>query len=1159
MAPWQAPLASREEITSISLTTRAKQRAASTSEPKASCTILAAALLGNNSQKSFQIASFPLTFIDLGDSLDPSVNPWIKQGMTIRSGDTIRMNLSLYVDRIKSITNRARSESKLEGEMNQILKECLSEFGVKYDPHVNESLKSMGLSQVDSSRPDGVYGHIVFDYKFPKLLRQPSELIKAQNEHEEYLDKISGSHDSNPNECLKWFGYICDGESLIYCRSNRLFWQWSEKLPMSESTLLFLVHVYRSLSRKPLTARFLCDAFGKESEVAIELIRVMCSHLSKPRHRTNMLFREWKRLFEQVSTYGLDQLPSLRKWAIENGIATQDASHILFSMHSYYSIVVKLLTSELLSISTSSTFSICDKLIATANIKDLYSVLGTIEDGEHYKRYRISNFLEGDFFSWYINEKSKPLANAIRHLASEFQLFEPASALLLPEAKQDLLKEFYSSLVDEQIRHDLGEYYTPDWLAQHLLNQIGYSGQLDAKILDPACGSGTFLVESILRLKEQCEVNHFSPLETLERILTNVKGLDLNPLAVISARANYILTIYDLVFGLGYDIELPVYLADSINVPVAKEGADGNLYLEYLLDTELDRFKLEIPFELVEEQLLGKVLLLIEEGVLNGSDFKTVFRSIRQNIPEIESLLNNSGKTRLNSFFDIVVSLEDRDWDKIWCRIVKNNFSPRGFAPFDFIIGNPPWVRWSRLPETYRARVKEFCNYYGLVSGRGYSGGIESDISTVITFSAVDNWLKNGGRIAFLITWTVFKSGSARGFRLSKLPDSSGIKIVGIEDLTGIQPFPDATNETSIYLGEKVSSEKEAKFDSVPCGIWKATKGKSRIPAITTLDNLKTYCQIEKGVACPVGDWGSPLFTGKLADFRRSSFLRGSSDYLNDSHRGTISDLARVFWVKVIRYSEETGRALIRTLSEQEFPRAKAVTPVEGAWIEADLLFPLIRGRDVGRFCYDTQDWYQIIPNQHYENVLSEEEFADQYPLTYSYFKNYEQLLKNRSTYKRYQSHLPFYVIYCVGEYSFQPFKVVWLEQQNPKQFRASVISSLDSSEVPNNLIIPDHKLYFASFEQELEAHYLSAILNSLSVRTWLGGFLLGKQIGTTIFEYMNLPKFDPNNTHCQNLAEISKRIHDRRKDTRNKKNPSDDDEKALLSNLKAIYNKLNV
>src|SRR5205823_1422322 len=157
---------------------------------------------------------------------------------------------------------------------------------------------------------------------------------------------------------------------------------------------------------------------------------------------------------------------------------------------------------------------------------------------------------------------------------------EPASAILLPEAKQDLLKQFYTSLVEEQIRHDLGEYYTPDWLAQHLLNEAGYKGNVEVKVLDPSCGSGTFLVEAITRLRQACVSQQMAPLDTLNTILTNVKGLDLNPLAVISARANYILSIYDLVFDLGHDIELPVYLADSINVPVEKRDITGEPYLE---------------------------------------------------------------------------------------------------------------------------------------------------------------------------------------------------------------------------------------------------------------------------------------------------------------------------------------------------------------------------------------------------------------------------------------------------------------------------------------------------------------------------------------------------------------------------------------------------
>lgn len=206
--------------------------------------------------------------------------------------------------------------------------------------------------------------------------------------------------------------------------------------------------------------------------------------------------------------------------------------------------------------------------------------------------------------------------------------------------------------------------------------------------------------------------------------------------------------------------------------------------------------------------------------------------------------------------------------------------------------------------------------------------------------------------------------------------------------------------------------------------------------------------------------------------------------------------------------------------------------PAEGVWIEADLLYPLVRGRDLGRYCVSSDGWHQIIPNQHYENVETEEEFAEQYPLAYSYFSNYRDLLVRRSTYRRYQKHLPFYVIYCVGEYSFRKWKVAWMEQQDPTAFRCAVLSSDNASVVPNKRMIPDHKLYFADLDSKEEAHFLCGYLNSHPVRTWLGGFLHGKQIGTSIFEFMRVPQFDPDDDDHQRLSVISQSAYKERKGT---------------------------
>lgn len=470
----------------------------------------------------------------------------------------------------------------------------------------------------------------------------------------------------------------------------------------------------------------------------------------------------------------------------------------------------------------------------------------------------------------------------------------------------------------------------------------------------------------------------------------------------------------------------------------------------------------------------------------------------------------------------------------------------------DFLVGNPPWVRWSRLPVSYRERVKDFCNYYGLVSGRGYTGGIETDISTVVLYSGADHWLKQGGKVGILITWTVFKSGSAKGFRLGNLPYGAGLKMTALADLRRIQPFPDATNETSIYLATKVGAKQGVTFKSIPAETW-IPKGSSRINPQASLESVLSDISLANGFAFPVSEWGSPLWTGSKGDFNESRNLRGHSPYLQNAHRGTISDLARVYWVKVEKYASETNRALIRTLTTDELGMAQEVEPTKGAWIEADLLHPLIRGRDLGRFCLQTEGWYQIIPNSHYENVDSEEEFSKKYPLAYSYFSKYKKLLVKRSTFRRFQKHLPFYVIYCVGDYSFKKWKVAWMEQQDPASFRCAVVGEQASSEVPHKTIVPDHKLYFIDAKSRNEAHYVAAFLNSHPVRTWLGGFLHGKQIATTIFEFMRVPKFDPNDSNHLRLAQISVEAQKARTKNFSTKLLSQENEKELTELVRAV------
>jgi hypothetical protein len=127
------------------------------------------------------------------------------------------------------------------------------------------------------------------------------------------------------------------------------------------------------------------------------------------------------------------------------------------------------------------------------------------------------------------------------------------------------------------------------------------------------------------------------------------------------------------------------------------------------------------------------------------------------------------------------------------------------------------------------------------------------------------------------------------------------------------------------------------------------------------------------------------------------------------------------------------------------------------------------------------------------------------------------------------------------------------MEQQAPSAFRCAVLSDVPKSIIPNKRAVPDHKLYFADLDSEVEAHFLCAYLNSHPVRTWLGGFLHGKQIGTSIFEFMHVPKFDQQNSDHQRLAAISMAAHQQRRGVRNSQPLSADLEQELSELVRTI------
>ena len=119
------------------------------------------------------------------------------------------------------------------------------------------------------------------------------------------------------------------------------------------------------------------------------------------------------------------------------------------------------------------------------------------------------------------------------------------------DVTRDVLGHLYEEYLNPQERKELGEFYTPTSIVDFILNQVGYTADEPLELpeydlLDPACGSGTFLVRATARLRERLNNKGVPPKEVLRIIQNRIHGLDINPFATHIAEMNLLFQIIDL-------------------------------------------------------------------------------------------------------------------------------------------------------------------------------------------------------------------------------------------------------------------------------------------------------------------------------------------------------------------------------------------------------------------------------------------------------------------------------------------------------------------------------------------------------------------------------------------------------------------------------------
>ncbi|NUQ62264.1 MAG: N-6 DNA methylase [Pirellulales bacterium] len=284
---------------------------------------------------------------------------------------------------------------------------------------------------------------------------------------------------------------------------------------------------------RPLFPDLLRRDFGRRKRSTQSAVRLLYATATEPASCVSADLEHWKQLVDHACGRDVGR-PStaVGRMAEAYGLeASARPAELLFAVHSYYGLIVRLLLRQVVGARSVAPRG------ATCRTGELVG--------------------ERELFDWPLYVGRESVENLVDQIAAGLARYAVPAGPASPAI--DLFKPLYQDLVPRPVRHDLGEYYTPDWLAEHILDQVGYDGDVDCRLLDPACGSGTFLLAALRRVRRRPRAGEGDA----RTVLANIVGVDLNPVAVLSARANYRIALGDWI-GADEKLEPPVLLGDSV-------------------------------------------------------------------------------------------------------------------------------------------------------------------------------------------------------------------------------------------------------------------------------------------------------------------------------------------------------------------------------------------------------------------------------------------------------------------------------------------------------------------------------------------------------------------------------------------------------------------
>jgi len=628
----------------------------------------------------------------------------------------------------------------------EFLKFIEDAFGIKLS-----SAEYQFEKRVYKGRIDALLGNLVLEFK--------KDFFREREDAEEELDKYFKDLKSKHPSAI-FTGVVTDGARFqVYDQNVKPLGDVKDlRRAKPDEVLSFLdslFFIFRSL-QTPTTANIVAS-FGPHSPTFITSQQNLAVLFTQVQNEpaVQVRFNSWKRYLQRV--YGEDV-----------------GDEALFIKHTYLSTLAKFIA---------FFFRYGANLPGPRDVQEVLN-------GTKFNWEGIHNFIDDDFFTWPLNEKMKSQGTRlVQKLVASLMAYDFSSA------KQDILKELYEEILGEEARHSLGEYYTPDWLAEYMLREMAkLTENPDWRVLDPSCGSGTFLFIAIRLLRDTLE--NLGRQDILKKLLHQVVGMDVHPVAVTIARTNYLLALGDLIKPLPHPISLPIYLADSLRPPKLTQALHGNGDIIYELEVDKST-SFSIPAS-IGPRLDDLVEAM--RGFLN-TPIAQAKSGYQKKIDELQPEIGIVARQALLDNLETLLKLYTEGKDTVWLFILKNMPRPRFVEnSFDLLAGNPPWLSLRYIADAqYSKEVKQLVlRTYRIMGPKKAHLFTHIDLAPLFFVHAAFLYLKKGGHIAFVMPRGVLSADQYADFTSFQFIGDQAVWFA-LEQVVDMAPVPKEREVTPLF------------------------------------------------------------------------------------------------------------------------------------------------------------------------------------------------------------------------------------------------------------------------------------------------------------------------------------------------------------------------